>query len=338
MASKQGKAVSDEKRKLIINLFMQGHSYKEISKQTCVSTTGCFNIVKHFEENKQVGPKLERSSAQRPRKVTSDVLRFIEYCKWKKPSIYSSEIRQKLLDENVCSVDNVPSSKRISYVLKNVLNFSYKKLTTIPAETLRPGHDGLVNAFFASLLGYNYMQLHFFDEASIITTSGNRHYGHAPVGERAVEFQRYASSATLTINVCCNFFGIDYYSVINGASNAFEMINFFAEALEEKNEIGNPMFTRGDVVIMDNCGFHHHRQGERLLRDLLRNYGVDLVFQPPYCPEFNVTECVFGVMRQRLQANESFASQFPELAVVNSLDNTIMKNYMPSFFKRCGYK
>ena len=42
-----------------------------------------------------------------------------------------------------------------------------------------------------------------------------------------------------------------------------ELVEFFNEALvEKKNEIGNPMFNRGDVIIMDNCGdFYHQRQG-----------------------------------------------------------------------------
>ena len=49
----------------------------------------------------------------------------------------------------------------------------------MPAETLRPGHEQRVDAFLATLLNYNYTQIHFFDEASIIATSGNRSYGHA---------------------------------------------------------------------------------------------------------------------------------------------------------------
>ena len=33
---------------------------------------------------------------------------------------------------------------------------------------------------------------------------------------------------------------------------------------------------------MDNCGFHHARHVEPLLRNMLGLSGVDLVFQPPY--------------------------------------------------------
>ena len=42
--------------------------------------------------------------------------------------------------------------------------------------------------------------LHFFDESSVIVTSGNRTRGHSAIGQPAVEVQRYASNATCTVN------------------------------------------------------------------------------------------------------------------------------------------
>ncbi|KAK3095045.1 hypothetical protein FSP39_009606 [Pinctada imbricata] len=334
MASKQGKVVSVEKREKIIDLYTKGLSYNAISKLMDISKSGCFYIVKTYEENSLLRPKIR--CRVRP-KVTSEVIAFIEYEKWKKPSIYVKEIKDQLLKRNICTSENVPSVKWINHVLKNELYFSRKRLTVIPKETLRPHHEDLVNKFFAALLGYDFKQIHFFDEASVITTSGSRTYGHSYVGTRSTEVQRYASATTLTINVCCDYFGINYFNVLNGPSNAFEMISFFNEALCEVNEVGNPMFIRGDVIVMDNCGFHHHRQGERMLRTLLASHGVELIFQPPYSPEFNVTECVFGWMRNQLQQNEDFVAQFPELSVVQALDQKKIQQHMPSFFRRCGY-
>jgi hypothetical protein len=61
--------------------------------------------------------------------------------------------------------------------------------TIIPAETLRPDHEQKVEEYLGTLLNYSFTQMHFFDEASIITTSGNCRYGHSYLGERAVEVQ-----------------------------------------------------------------------------------------------------------------------------------------------------
>ena len=43
--------------------------------------------------------------------------------------------------------------------------------------------------------------LHFFDESSVIRTSGKRNYGSSEIGKRAIEIQPYASNATFTINL-----------------------------------------------------------------------------------------------------------------------------------------
>ena len=65
--------------------------------------------------------------------------------------------------------------------------------------------------------------LPFFDEASVIKTTGNRSYSNSTIGERAVEVQRYASNANFTINL--------YWNILEGPSNRMELLNFFEEAL-----------------------------------------------------------------------------------------------------------
>ncbi|XP_033746893.1 uncharacterized protein LOC117332118 [Pecten maximus] len=269
------------------------------------------------------------------KKVTQDVMEFVEFKKKCKPSIYAREIREELLVNNICTNDNVPSVSTVNRVVKNDLGMSYKKLTKIPQETERVNHDDLVVRYLAKMMEFTPQQMHFFHESSVLTTSGNRAYGHSDFGTRAIETQKFASNSTLTVNVCCGFFGINYYNILNGASNAMEMVNFFDEALEERNELGNPMFARGDVIVMDNCGFHHQHQGERILRHLLDQHGVTLVFQPPYSPQYNVTECVFQIMKRRLQYNSAMVENFLELAIVDALD--FPASFMSGFFRQCGY-
>ena len=99
--------------------------------------------------------------------------------------------------------------------------------------------------------------VHFFDESSVVKTTMNRRYGNAPLGEPANEVQRYASNANFTINLLHSMQGIDYVNVIDGASNGFELLFFFEEALNVTRTDGSVILEREDRVIMDNCGFHH---------------------------------------------------------------------------------
>lgn len=63
----------------------------------------------------------------------------------------------------------------------------------------------------------------------------HRRYGHSQIGAPAVEIQRYASNANFTVNLLHSIFGISHVNVLNGPSNGLELLNFFAEALEEKD-------------------------------------------------------------------------------------------------------
>ena len=74
--------------------------------------------------------------------------------------------------------------------------------------------------------------MHFFDEASVIKTTGNRSYGNASVGEKAVEFQRYASNANYTVNLLHSIRGVDFFNILDGPSNGFELLHFLKMPLK----------------------------------------------------------------------------------------------------------
>lgn len=90
--------------------------------------------------------------------------------------------------------------------------------------------------------------MHFFDENSVIKTTGNRNYGHAPAGQRAVEIQQYASNATYTVNLLHSIFGADHVNILPRPSNGLELLNFFAEALQEQVIFGSPLLKQGDLL------------------------------------------------------------------------------------------
>lgn len=77
--------------------------------------------------------------------------------------------------------------------------------------------------------------IHFCDESSVIKTMGNRSYGHAAVGQRAVEIHRHASNANYTVNLLHSIFGVEHVNILPGPSNGLELLNFLAKALDEQD-------------------------------------------------------------------------------------------------------
>ena len=76
-------------------------------------------------------------------------------------------------------------------------------------------------------------------------------------GLPAVEIQRYTSNCNYTVNLLHSRFGIDNFNILEDPSNGFEMIHFFEESLQAIDHVGNPVLANRDVIVMDNCGFHH---------------------------------------------------------------------------------
>ena len=73
-----------------------------------------------------------------------------------------------------------------------------------------------------------------------------------------------------------------------------EMLNIFDECLNLVDPVyQNPILSNGDIVVMDNCGFHHSRFVENELGRMIDLNGVQPVFQPQYSPDFNTVSFAF---------------------------------------------
>ena len=191
--------------------------------------------------------------------------------------------------------------------------------------------------YFLDQIGQrNYKQLHFFDESSVIVTTGNRDYGNSYIGEPAIEFQRYASNANYTLNLLHSIHGVDYLDVLRGPSNGMELLNFFNEALSVDRVDGSTILENSDVVIMDNCGFHHGHFLEPLLRDILQEHGVYLLFQPAYSPHLNICELCFHQIKCYLKQNSSLTASETEIAIGEVVSKVSAANLI-GYFQKFGY-
>ena len=225
------------------------------------------DIVRRFEQTGSVDPLKRKSNKKTSR--TDDVVEYVEFLKSMKPSIYPNEMRRKLVENRVCLAQNVPSNASVSRIMSNDLRYSYKILRKIPAETYRPDIEEKLLTYLEEICEIDVNNMHFFDESSVVITSGNRKRGHSAIGQPAYEVQKYASNATYTINLLHNVHGVSHFNILKGASNGQELLNFFEEALQEVDRRDNFILKDGDVVVMDNCGFHHAHDIEPILRHML---------------------------------------------------------------------
>jgi transposase len=94
-----------------------------------------------------------------------------------------------------------------------------------------------------------------------------------------------------------------------------------------------PELSRGDVVILDNVGFHKSERAAKLVRQR----GAWLLFLPPYSPDLNPIEMAYSKLKAllRKKAARTFDALANALADICDLfDPTQCRN----FFKAAGYE
>jgi transposase len=147
----------------------------------------------------------------------------------------------------------------------------------------------------------------------------------APVGERAVDdvpgnrWSNYSVIAGLRLS------GIVAPMIIPGAIDGQVMLQWVEHCLV-------PELRENDVVIWDNLSVHTDDR----LRLLIQNRGAQLVFLPPYSPEFNPIEHAWSKAKSivRKLAPRTWAKLS---AALGRALRAVSATDALGWFKHCGY-
>jgi transposase len=116
-------------------------------------------------------------------------------------------------------------------------------------------------------------------------------YGWAKKGERAYCSVPRNQGKNTTLLSSMSMQGMGPSLAVEGATNR-EVFETYVELILA------PTLQRGQVVVMDNLTAH---KGERI-RELIEGQGCELMYLPPYSPDFNPIEEAFskikGLMRK----------------------------------------
>jgi transposase len=131
----------------------------------------------------------------------------------------------------------------------------------------------------------------FVDECSSNTSLAPL-YGWAPKGERVHQKVPRNWGKNITLLSCIGKQGgMGASLVVEGSTNRTVFETYLEDVL-------CPTLKRGQVVVMDNLSSH---KGERV-RELIEGKGCELVYLPPYSPDFNPIEQAFSKLKSYLRA------------------------------------
>ncbi len=152
-----------------------------------------------------------------------------------------------------------------------------------------------------------------------------RLYGRALRGERIVGCVPHGHWKTTTLIAALDITGLRCSMTLDGAVNRLAFEAFVEQVL-------TPSLHPGDLVVMDNLSSH---KGPRTAA-LIRAVDAELVYLPPYSPDFNPIEQAFSKIKQALRtlAARTVDALWTEM---QSVLDRVTPSDASGYFRHCGY-
>ena len=166
--------------------------------------------------------------------------------------------------------------------------------------------------------------LGFVDESGIATNLV-RLYGRAMRGERVVGQAPYGRWERLTILGGLSLDGLIACMSVDGAADTDVVVAFAEHVLL-------PALHPGRVVILDNLSPHRARR----VREVIEQAGCQLLFLPPYSPDFNPIEQAWSKLKTLLRGLGAWTKEALEAALTTVLDALTAADAQ-GWFAHCGY-
>jgi transposase len=168
-------------------------------------------------------------------------------------------------------------------------------------------------------------RLVFVDEVGT-NTSLHPLYAWSPRGERARCLVPRNRGPNTTLLASMTAEGMGPCLAVEGATTRIVFETYLEKVLV-------PSLRRGQVVVMDNLSAH---KGERV-RELVESVGCELLYLPPYSPDFNPIEEAFSKVKGLLRKAEARSRKALVEAMGKALDALTTRDAR-GFFEHCGYR
>lgn len=168
-------------------------------------------------------------------------------------------------------------------------------------------------------------QLVFVDETGSNITLTPR-YGRAPRGQRCRGQVPRNWGHNTTLLAAMSLAGIQTAFVIEGATDQAVFEGFVEHYLV-------PQLRPGQVVVWDNLSVHKSVRA----RALIEAAGCQVLFLPPYSPDYNPIELAFAKLKTALRRAGQRTVEGLWTAIGTGLD-TITAQDARGWFQHCGYQ
>lgn len=132
-------------------------------------------------------------------------------------------------------------------------------------------------------------KLVFLDESGS-NVNMTRKYGRAKGKERVKDDVPFSKPKNATVLSSLRLNGTIAHTVYTGGTTGVKFLTYLKDTLL-------PTLHKGDIVVMDNLRTHHIEE----VRTVLENAGMQILYLPPYSPDFNPIEMMWSKVKAYLR-------------------------------------
>lgn len=167
-------------------------------------------------------------------------------------------------------------------------------------------------------------RLIFIDESGCNVAMASA-YGRAPRGARVYDHKPANWGENLSVVGAIRADRVLCHQTFTGAVNGPRFVEFVRERL-------CPRLYPGDVVVLDNLRAHH----APIVRELVEAEGAQLLFLPPYSPDFSPIEPCWSFVKHHLRRLARRTVEALRPAIRNVLLR-VRTDHLSAWFTHCGY-
>lgn len=239
--------------------------------------------------------------------VKDEHLNLVEHMLERNPESSLKQIQEMLKSHGVCChVSSVWRFLKRNSITHKKLSYVFKQASVTKISHFKQAVEAMRGRPFMAL-----------DEASFQTKCVPR-YGWAKKGRKSVCRRQGGSWETFSLLLCVCPNRKIHWKLYDGAVNSERFHDFL------KN-INGRRFRNKPVVILDNASIHRAthsclKTGRLPIVERANAQGIELLYLPPYSPQFNPTEICFSVIRRYVESRKPECRISLETAVAEGVN------------------
>ena len=313
----------DLRWRIVWHCLANGQKYTTIAKYLGISIGTVHNVMKVFKATGEVKP---RKAPLRPSlHALADYEEiYIIGLVLHNPKMELKELHLAIQEEMGAEV-SIPTICR----LLRRYGMPRKKIQTTALQR----NTALRSHFMSEVLLFPKEMFVWVDETGCDRRNYMRKYGYALRGERAIQ-QRYitrGNRVNAIVAICTE--GVIEYEFHSTTVNADHFIDFLRGSLI-------PMMLPFDgcnhrsIIVLDNASIHHTAD----IHTTLQEAGILALFLPPYSPDLNPIELMFGHIKEYLKEHEDLIDAAPShTTLLEAAIQSITPRQCLGWISHCSY-